>query len=170
VLRIIVKTADFLSICAGRVASWLIVPLIAVTAIEVFARYLLKSPTIWAFEAGYMLGGSFFLLGGALALKDKAHIREDIFFRCFSRRLKALVDALGLSLLAFPALALTALALWEYFQGAFHSGEHTGLSAWNPPVWPFRLVFVIAFVLLTLQALAQTIRALALAFRLNRRT
>jgi TRAP-type mannitol/chloroaromatic compound transport system permease small subunit len=42
---------------------------------------------------------------------------------------------------------------------AFVSGEGSGQSAWNPYIWPFKLTFFIAFVLLVLQVFAELIKA-----------
>ena len=38
---------------------------------EVFSRYALNSPTLWAFDISYMLNGCIFLLGCAYALKEE---------------------------------------------------------------------------------------------------
>jgi len=39
-------------------------------------------------------------------------------------------------------------------------GETTGQSAWNPPIWPFRALITFSFVVLTLQVIAESLRAL----------
>ena len=49
-------------------------------------------------------------------------------------------------------------ALWQKVLSAYESHERTGMSAFNPVIWPFRLVMCAAFVLLTLQAIAELIR------------
>ena len=36
----------------------------------------------------------------------------------------------------------------------------SGQSAWNPHIWPFKLVFFVAFVLLVLQIFAEVIKAI----------
>ena len=55
--------------------------------------------------------------------------------------------------------------LWNYAQGAFLSGETSGESAWNPIIWPFRLVFFLGFFALALQGTAELIKALQILFR-----
>ena len=50
-------------------ASFAIVPLVLATCYEVLARYLFGAPTIWAYEIGYTLTGSHFLLGMAYTLR-----------------------------------------------------------------------------------------------------
>ena len=53
----------------GSFGACLIVPLVLATCWEVFARYMFGAPTIWAYEIGYMLTGSHFLLGMAFTLR-----------------------------------------------------------------------------------------------------
>ena len=74
---------DGLSRVSGWVASLLIVPLIFASVYEVFSRYLFNAPTIWAYEIGYMATGTYFFLGMAYALKERAHIRIDLFLVAF---------------------------------------------------------------------------------------
>jgi TRAP-type mannitol/chloroaromatic compound transport system permease small subunit len=50
------------------------------------------------------------------------------------------------------------LALSRYFWSGYASNEKSGQSAFNMAVWPFRLVFLAAFLLLTLQVLAEVIK------------
>jgi TRAP-type mannitol/chloroaromatic compound transport system permease small subunit len=42
---------------------------------------------------------------------------------------------------------------------ALETSELSGQSAWNPVIWPFKLVFFIAFVLLVLQIVAEIVKA-----------
>ena len=127
------------------VAAWLVVPLILATGYEVFSRYALGAPTIWAFDVGYMLTGSHFLIGGALTLREQGHIRIDVLYTKFPRRVRALVDAATFAIIAVPFGYLLSVALWQYALEAYQSGELTGESAWNPVVWPFRAVFFVGF-------------------------
>ncbi|MBA3591980.1 MAG: C4-dicarboxylate ABC transporter substrate-binding protein, partial [Methylibium sp.] len=52
----------------GIFAALLLVPLVLATTWEVVSRYALNAPTIWAYEIGYLLTGSHFLLGLAYTL------------------------------------------------------------------------------------------------------
>jgi len=155
----LVRWIDRLSGGTGAVAAWLIVPLIFATCYEVFSRYVLHAPTIWAFEVGYMATGANFLIGAAYALREKAHIRIDVFYgHFFSKRTQALVNLFGYLFLFLPVVFLLTNALWTYALQAYQSGETSGQSAWNPVIWPFRLVFFAGFALLLLQGIAELIR------------
>jgi len=146
----------------GIVASLLIVPLVLATCYEVFARYVFGAPTIWAYEVGYTLTGSHFLLGMAYTLAAGSHIRIDIFAEKFAARTRAIID-LAAYFVMLPLLVWLAYALFHYLAIGYLRSERSGQSAMNLPVWPFRIVFFVAFTLLALQLLAEivkTVRAL----------
>ncbi len=152
------RFADRLSGAVGVLAAWLIVPLIMALCWEVFARYVLNAPTIWAYEIGYLLTGSSWLLGMAYALSRDAHIRVDVLTTRMSDRAKALVDVAIYALIVLPFVAWLVVALQARVAQALRSGERTGQSAWNPPLWPFRAIILAAFTLLAIQVLAQLLR------------
>jgi TRAP-type mannitol/chloroaromatic compound transport system permease small subunit len=142
----------------GIVASLLLVPLIAATCYEVFARYVFGMPTIWAYEVGYFLTGSHFLLGMAFTLRSDEHIRIDIFSGHFSQRTRAVIDVLGY-VVTLPTMIWLSYALWLHLAQGYLRNERSGQSAMNMPVWPFRLVFFVAFTLLALQIVAEVAKA-----------
>lgn len=163
-MKKIVSFIDMGSGGVGLVAAWVVLPLIFATVYEVFSRYVLNAPTIWAYELGYMATGANFLLGAAYALREKSHIRIDVAFMHFSPKTKALVDVLGYTLLMLPFGFWLSYRLGVYAFEAFMSGEQSGESAWNPVIWPYRTVFFVGIAMLTLQCVAQWIRALKALF------
>jgi TRAP-type mannitol/chloroaromatic compound transport system permease small subunit len=154
----LVRLIERLTGSVGLIAAWVVAPLIVATVYEVFSRYVLNAPTLWAYEVGYMAMGANFLLGTALTLRDGGHIRIDVLYSHFTPKTKAIIDLLGLLILLLPISAWLTLHLWSYAWQAYLSGETTGASAWNPVVWPFRMVFFAGFAMLTLQALAEVIK------------
>ncbi len=163
-MNVLIRATDRLSGSVGLLAALLIVPLIIATSYEVFARYLFGAPTVWAFEIGYMLTGSHFLLAMAFTLREGQHIRIDIFSDKFSLRTRALID-LCCYAVVLPLMVWLTVFLARHLWNGYSHGERTGQSALNLPVWPFRVVFLVAFVLLALQVatemlkLAQLLRA-----------
>ena len=144
----------------GLIAALVVAPLVLATVYEVFSRYLFNAPTIWAYELAYMAMGTNFLLGAAFTLRERGHIRIDVAYSRFSPRLKALIDSLGYLLFFLPVAWWLSWGLWNYAYGALLSGETSGESAWNPVIWPFRLVFFLGFLMLALQGTAELIKAL----------
>jgi TRAP-type mannitol/chloroaromatic compound transport system permease small subunit len=154
----ICRFVDRLNTITGAVAAWLIVPLVFAICFEVTARYLFNAPTSWSYELGYILTGAGWLLGLAYTQLKGAHIRIDVFYGRFSERRKALIEVLGHVVFTLPFLLWLCWVLDERMLAAIKSGERTGQSGWNPPIWPFRAVFFVSFVLLTLQIVADVLR------------
>ncbi len=152
------RLAEKLTFGVGALAALVVIPLALATCYEVFSRYLFTAPTIWAFELGYMLTGTHFLLGAALTLQRGQHIRIDLIYARLRPKRKAVIDLICYLVLFIPFTIFIAIRLWEYMTHAYSSGELSGQSAWNPPIWPFRLVFFVGFVMLGLQALLESVK------------
>ena len=149
----------------GILAAMALLPLVAATCYEVFARYVMGSPTIWAYEIGYFLTGTHFLLGMAFTLKSDEHIRIDIFSGHFRSRTRAIIDLVGYAV-TLPLMVWLSYALFQHLAQGYLRNERSGQSAMNMPVWPFRVVFLVAFTLLALQIAAEVIKAVR-RFRAN---
>jgi TRAP-type mannitol/chloroaromatic compound transport system permease small subunit len=158
------RLLERISLGSGVIAAMLIGPLVVATCIEVFSRYVLGRPTIWAYEVAYMGMGAHFLLGGAYTLMIGAHVRIDLIYGLYPQRLKAALDLAGYALLMLPFCIWLGYGLWGYFLEAYHWGERSGASAWNPVIWPFRLVLFAGIALLGIQVLAEILRCLAVLF------
>lgn len=155
---------DRLTLGTGVVAAILIGPLVVATCVEVISRYVFGSPTIWAYEIGYMGMGAHFLLGGGYALLKRGHIRIDLIYAFYPERVKALFDLLGYALLVLPFCVWVSFGLWEYTQEAYHWGETSGASAWNPLIWPYRAIMLLGIAMLGVQVVAEILRCLAVLF------
>jgi len=153
----IIRNIERLTTSIGIMASFAIVPLVLATCYEVLARYAFSAPTIWAYEIGYTLTGSHFLLGMAFTLAVGAHIRIDIFSGKFSPRTRALIDLCAYAVM-LPLLIWLSYALFQHLATGYLRSERSGQSAMNLPVWPFRIVFLVAFTLLALQVLAEVVK------------
>ncbi len=143
----------------GIIASLTLIPLILTTTYEVLARYVFEAPTIWAYEVGYMLTGTHFLLGMAYTLQQGQFIRIDIFSQNMSTKTRALIDLCAYSVI-FPLMLWLTYGLTSYLISGIIKNERSGQSAMNMAVWPFRIVFLIAFALLALQVYAEFMKSL----------
>ena len=148
----------------GHASALAVVALIALMNYEVLARYLFEAPTIWSYEVSTMVMGSSFVLAIAYAIQTDSHVRVDLFKHRFGPRGQTAIDLVGNALFLLPITLWLSWGLWDYLYGAYVSGEVSGQSAWNPKVWPFRLVLFIGAVVWTLQVGAEVlkgVRALA---------
>ena len=154
----LIKNIERLTGSVGIMAAFALVPLVLATCYEVFARYVFGAPTIWAYEVGYFLTGTHFLLGMAFTLAADQHIRIDIFSGHFSQRTRAAIDLAGYAVM-LPLMCWISWALWLHLAQVYLRNERSGQSALNMPVWPFRIVFFVAFVLFALQVVAEIVKA-----------
>ena len=159
-MSLLLRGIERISGISGHFTAWLVAPLILATVYDVGARYLFNAPTQWAYEIGYMMMGAHALLGMAFTLREGGHIRIDAFTQKFSQTTKAVVDLVGYVVFLLPCLVWITWSLWDYWIKALNTHELSGQSAWNPVIWPFKLVFFIAFLLLVLQLVAEVIKAI----------
>jgi TRAP-type mannitol/chloroaromatic compound transport system permease small subunit len=162
-LLAIIRTIDRFTDYTGTIISWLSVPLVAAVSYEVIARYVFHAPTIWAFDATYMLYGTLFMLGAAYALHKGAHIRTDFFWEQFSTRKKGWIDATAYIVFFFPGLAILFLISLNEGIYAWQINELSDQTPWRPILWPFKFVVPLACGLLLVQGLSELIKSLYMA-------
>ena len=163
VLLATIRTIDRFTDRTGTIVSWLSVPLVGAVAYEVIARYLFNAPTIWAFDATYMLYGTLFMLGAAYALHKGAHIRTDLFWEQFSTRKKGVIDALSYVLFFFPGLATLLVISGHEAIYAWRINELSDQTPWRPILWPFKGVVPLACLLLLIQGVSEFLKSLYMA-------
>lgn len=160
-----IRTLDGISEWSGRAVAWLIVPMVLSLVYEVMARYVFSAPTVWAYDATYMLYGTFFMLGAAFTLKRKGHIRTDFFYANWSPRWQGAVDAALYLFCYFPALAIFLWVALDYAATSWSRGERIVTSPWMPPVYPFKTVLPVTAALLLLQGVSELLKSLYAAAR-----
>lgn len=153
----VIHAIESLTRWAGWLGAVLNFPLIMALVYEVFSRYVLGQPTLWAFEISYMVMGAIFMLGMANALREGQHVNVDFMSQRWSRNTNAAVRLVGYALF-LPVLAWLVWELAQYAHEAFETNERSGRSAWNPVVWPVFTVWLLGFSLLALQVLAELLK------------
>ena len=103
-MEVWIRRIDILSKSIGHAFSWCVLILTASTCFEVFMRYVLNSPTVWAFDMSYMLYGALFMMSGAYAVSRNSHVRGDFIYRKWSNRTQAKVDLTLYLIFYFPAI------------------------------------------------------------------
>lgn len=153
----LIGLAERLVVGIGVFASLLLVPLVLATTWEVVSRYALNAPTIWAYEVGYTLTGSHFMLALAYTLRQGEHIRIDVFSGMMPPGVRRVIDMVAYATV-LPILIWLSVTLWHYMAEGFERGETSGQSALNLLVWPYRAVFVLAFATLALQVFCELLK------------
>src|SRR5829696_6460827 len=101
----ILLSVDRLSSWSGKAFAWLILLLAIVVGVEVFKRYILNAPTAWIFDLNSMLYGTLFMMAGAYALAQNAHVRGDFLYGSMRPRTQAAFDLVLYIVFFLPGIA-----------------------------------------------------------------
>lgn len=157
------KTIVFIDRITGWFAkafAWCIMIMTFGMAYEVFVRYILRSPTSWAFDMSYMMYGSLFIMAGAYTLSRNAHVRGDFLYRLWQPRTQARVELVLYFIFFFPGVLALIFAGWKYASRSLRFGEVSVMSPANVPIFQFKLLIVAAGLLLFIQGIAQVMRCI----------
>jgi TRAP-type mannitol/chloroaromatic compound transport system permease small subunit len=157
-LRAFLHTIDGISTWVGKAAAWLIMVLMTVVCVEVIKRYVLNSPTAWIYDVENMLYGSLFMLCGAYALAQNAHVRGDFLYGSMRPRMQAGLDLVLYIVFFLPGIAALLYAGYRFAGLSWRIGEHSSVMAEGPPIYPFKTVIPIAGALLLTQGFAEIAR------------
>jgi TRAP-type mannitol/chloroaromatic compound transport system permease small subunit len=105
---------DRFNIAIGRAIAWLTFTMVIVTFTIVVFRYVFDSGWIWLQETVNWMHAAVFLLATAYTLARDEHVRVDIFYRKFSTRTRAIVDALGTLFLLIPFCVFLFWSSFDY--------------------------------------------------------
>ncbi len=153
----LLHAADRISNWTGKTFAWLIILLMLVVCGEVFKRYALNEPTAWIYDANNMMYGTLFMMCGAYALAQNAHVRGDFFYGSMKPRTQASLDLVLYILFFLPGIGALTWAGWDYFKVSLAMNEQT-FNATPLPVYPFKFVIPVAGVIVMLQGLAEILR------------
>ncbi|MBI2206704.1 MAG: TRAP transporter small permease subunit [Candidatus Rokubacteria bacterium] len=149
---------DSLSTWVGKAFAWLILVLTFGTSYEVFVRYVLNSPTTWAFDISYITYGAMFLMAGAYTLSRNGHVRGDVVYRFWRPRMQAGMDLALYIVFFLPAVGAWIYAGWTYAAMSVRFREVSIFSPAGVPVFPLKALIPVTGVFLLLQGIAEIIR------------
>ncbi len=151
-------TVDAISTWVGKTFAWCILILTLAVSYEVFVRYIAGAPTTWAFDAGYILYGTLFMMAGADTLARNGHVRGDFLYRQWSPRNQARIDLVLYFLFFFPGILAFIYSGFNFARMSWIMNEHSAFSPEGPPIYPFKTLIPITGILLLLQGVAEVIR------------
>jgi TRAP-type mannitol/chloroaromatic compound transport system permease small subunit len=156
----VIRTIDRFTNGSRFVFVLLLVPLIFANVVEVFCRYVLRQPTIWALDVTTMSYAALFMLGAALALLKGAHVRTDVLWDGFSDRTKGMIDSLAFVLFFIPTMIVLFFISIDDFLYSISIDERGSSGAWTPVLWPLRGVIPLSAFLLLLQGVSELMKSL----------
>ena len=86
------RKIDRFALFVGRVTMILIISMTLVMLYEVFLRYAIEAPTLWANELTLWIGGFVFLCSGLYGMQQRSHIRIFLLYDAVPRWLQRIFD------------------------------------------------------------------------------
>lgn len=157
-LQPVLKLLDLIALATSRLAEGAAAILVLAMVWEVFARYALHAPTVWAFDVAYMMNGAIFLLGMAWVMRQKEHISIDVVRKHLPASLMRIADVVLYLFVLFPLFAVLSKVSIHKAWMAWKLSEVEMVSPWAPLMWPFYACIAIGLVAFTSQLLAHGLR------------
>lgn len=115
---------------------------------EVFLRYVLNSPTMWAHETTIFLCAVSFIYGGLYCAARNSHIRVVIIYDLLQGKARRIMDII-ISIICALSSGIFAWASWLMVKRAAFMPDgsfrlETSGSAWNPPTPALLKIFMLA--------------------------
>ncbi len=158
--RSLLSAIDAFTEFSGRCLAWLVLAMALLTSVVVVMRYGFNTGSIAAQETVTYMHACVFMLGAAYALKHGAHVRVDIFYRRFSARGQAWVNALGCIVFLAPMCLFIFAASWNFVSESWAIQEISTETGGLPYVYLLKTLIPLMAANLLLQCLAEFLRAL----------
>ncbi|MEW4456785.1 TRAP transporter small permease subunit [Roseibium algicola] len=187
--RVYICIVDGFNRGLGKIIMWGVFVMAAILLWSSISKTFFN-PSLWTLEVAQFAMVAYYILGGPYSIQLGSNVRMDLFYAEWSAKKKAWFDAFTVLLLMFylgvllyGALNSTAYSLgyfgkdslsfwWGLFVSFITGGpdaaaEKLGYierspTAWRPYLWPVKLIMIIGFVLMLLQAVSEFIKDIAL--------
>lgn len=163
-MRALLRLSQFIDrimTVVGKAAGWLVLAAVIISAGNAVVRKLFSvSSNAWL-DAQWYLFGAVFMLCASYTLLKNGHVRVDLLMAGRSKRTRDLVDVFGHVFFLIP---LTLLMIYESYPFAMRSMElnETSANAGGLPIWPAKMLILIGFILLFIQAVSELIKRIAI--------
>ena len=155
-MLVIERSINALNEKVGILTSYLALPLIVVVVWEVVMRYAFNSPTSWGFETTTFIYGVHFVLGFGFTHLHDGHVSIDVFEAKLPRKPRAILRLLTNGIIFLPTIGLITAWSVIYAVDSWQNWEKASTS-WAPPLYPFKTLMALGFVLLFLQGVSKMI-------------
>lgn len=154
------RAIDRLNEFVGKWVAWLILASVLISAVNAVVRKAFNMSSNSWLELQWYLFGAAFLLAAAYTLKQNEHIRIDIVYGMWSRRVQHWIDLFGHVFFLMPFVLLMIYYFVPYFLLSFRTQE-VSTNAGGLIIWPAKLLLLVGFLLLGLQGISEIIKKIA---------
>lgn len=174
-----VRFVDKMNYGIGRFAMYLLFVLMGVLLWSSLTKAM-GSPANWTLEIAQFIMVGYYILGGPWSMQEGSHVRMDLLYANWSAQRKAWFDGFTV----FAIIFYLCVMIWGAWDSTVYSlglkytpidvawlpfdlpWARTGFmerapTAFRPYLWPVKMVMLVGFFLMLLQAVACLIRDIA---------
>lgn len=127
------RSIDRIALFVGRATMMMILSMTLVMLYEVFMRYVVEKPTLWANELTLWIAGFVFLSSGLYAMQQRCHIRIFLIYDMVPRWMQRTFDIIGAFLICVFAFFMVFGSYKQVFVNKLYKWEMFG-TAFDPPI------------------------------------
>ncbi|MDM7459997.1 MAG: TRAP transporter small permease subunit [Paracoccus sp. (in: a-proteobacteria)] len=154
------RVIDRITTLVGKSVAWLILAAIIVSAVNAVVRKVFSMSSNAWLELQWYLFGAAFMLAAAWTLLENEHVRIDVVYGRWSRRVQHWIDLMGTVLFLLPFTAIMVWLVQPSLMRSWRAGE-ISMNAGGLIVWPAKAALLAGFVLLFVQGLSEVIKKIA---------
>lgn len=156
-LRSVYRAIDHVSAAFARIADWLILFAVLVSASNAIVRYLFSYSSNAFLEVQWYMFGAVVFLGASYTLRMNEHVRVDLVYSSLSERGQLWIDIVGFTIFFLPVMMYLTYLSWPFFYQSFRNGESSS-SPGGLILWPAKMMVPLGFALLTLQGISELLK------------
>ncbi|GAA6179380.1 TRAP transporter small permease subunit [Shimia sp. NS0008-38b] len=188
ILKLYIRLVDGFNRRVGRFVMYGIFVMMAILLWSSFSKTFM-TPSMWTLEMAQFAMVTYYILGGPYSVQMGSNVRMDLFYGEWTLRQRAMVDAMTvfflifyLAILIHGAVGSSAYALghfgvepysfyrdlvWAFLTGGKEAANEVlgyierSPTAWRPVLWPIKLIMLLGFILMLLQAVSELLKDIA---------
>lgn len=151
-LKSIFDVVEAISEKTGRLAGYVVVVMMFITAVDVVARYVFNRPLLWGWLLNRQLFGVFILFAGVYTMLKGGHIRIEILYDHFPPKVKFIARLIAVA--AF--ISFMGVLVWQGSWMGWNSLRMGELApgAFRIPLYPLKLLIPVVAFLFLLEGIA----------------
>ncbi len=154
------KAVDWLNSQIGKHLIWLILASTVISAVNAAVRKAFNVSSNAYLEVQWYLFAASFLLASAYTLLNGEHVKIDVIYSRWSKRVQIWIDLLGFTFFLLPFCAAVLWFSIPFFLQGYRSNELSP-SAGGLILWPVYAMMPLGFFLLMLQGISELIKRIA---------
>ncbi|MAZ46099.1 MAG: permease [Rickettsiales bacterium] len=141
---------------SGKIGSLFILLLITLVSFSVILRYVFSIGFIWLQDLYIWIHAIFVLLGLAYTLNADEHVRIDLLYRSFKKKIKKKINFFGTLLFGLPVSLIITFNGFEYFYRSFLLNESSKETGGLPFIFILKFFIFLTGILLFFEFFRQT--------------